>query len=36
MEVTCDNFGAFTRIKYQSKDHPRELQETYFKCEHCD
>ncbi|MCG1029299.1 hypothetical protein J5S49_13460 [Virgibacillus halodenitrificans] len=31
----CDNCGKITDVIFQEKEHPNEIKETYFKCEHC-
>lgn len=31
----CDNCGKITYVVYHEEKHPNDIQETYFKCEHC-
>ena len=31
----CNHCGTITDVKYQHKNHPNGIEETFFKCEHC-
>lgn len=31
----CNNCGKITDVNYKKKRHPKEVRETYFKCEFC-
>lgn len=35
MEVVCDHCGEMTKIDLKEKNHPNNIKEKYFKCEHC-
>lgn len=36
LQGTCDSCNQVTKIDFKMLQHPRGIQETYFKCEHCD
>ena len=31
----CDNCHKITDVSFKHTKHPNDIQETYFKCEHC-
>jgi len=35
MIAECSNCSKMTMVKFKNQQHPKGIQETYFKCQHC-
>jgi len=35
MNATCDSCNQITKIEFKQVQHPKGIQETYFKCDQC-